>query len=362
VEYATWAPDTLPWRVGARPVVEIGALEGEEAYQFSQIGGVARLSDGRIVVANGGTQELRVFDPTGRHLRTTGRKGEGPGEFLAPGVLTVLPGDSVAVYDWNLQRMSVFDPAGTFVRSFALQHSAGVAFPIGRFAQGSWLLQPGFTFSPGGTGTTVVRDTSQLLVFGPDGAMRDSAGRWIGPDFYIQSEAQHASAVSLPFGRRTAVAVTGDRFYTGYTERYEIVRRDVGGAVDLVIRVRRADVPLAAADIDAHKARQLSDADAQWRPRLERLYQDIPFPATLPAFDDLQVDPEGNLWVLEAGRPADEQRRWAVFDPDGKLLGAIATPPAVSIREVGRDYLLGTWSDDLDVEHVRVYRLDRAAR
>ena len=359
VEYAAWAPDSLPWSVGAEPLVQIGALEGEDVYQFDQIGGVARLADGRIVVASSGTQDLRYFDPTGRHLRSVGRKGEGPGEFQSLGTLVVLPGDSVAVYDWNLQRVSFFDPSGTFVRSFLLQHSAGVAFPIGRFTDGVWLMQPGFVFSPGDPGATVVRDTSRLLVFAEDGTLPDSASRWIGPDFYLRSEGQHASATSLPFGRMTEVALSGVGYYEGYTDRYEIARRDRAGAADLLIRASRTVVPVTDADVAAHKAERLKSADSQFRPQLERLYQDIPFPSTMPAFSDLQVDAAGNLWVLEVRPPGDEQRLWTVFDTAGRMLGAIETPPGVSIREIGRDYLLGTWSDDLDVQYVRLYRLDR---
>jgi hypothetical protein len=358
-EYATWAPDSLPWSVSAQPMVEIGTLEGEDAYQFDRIGGVARLSDGRIVVANGGTQEVRYFDPTGRHLRSTGRKGEGPGEFQSPGTLVVLPGDSVAVYDWYLRRVSFLDPAGAFVRSFAFQHSAGVASPVGRFADGSWLMQPGFVFSPGGPGTTVVRDTSRLLVFGADGAPRDSASRWIGPDFYIRSEGQHASAASLPFGAMTHVAVWGDRYWEGYSDRYQLARRTRSGAADLLIRARRAPVPVTPADVAAHRAARMRGEDAQARPQIERLYQDIPFPATMPAFADLQTDPDGNLWVLEQAPTDDKRRWWTVFDSTGRMLGRVATPSAVAIGEIGRDYILGTWSDAMDVQYVRMFRLDR---
>ena len=44
-----------------------------------------KLSDGRIVVANGGSDELRIFDRSGTHVGTWGGQGEGPGEFTALG-------------------------------------------------------------------------------------------------------------------------------------------------------------------------------------------------------------------------------------------------------------------------------------
>jgi hypothetical protein len=361
VEYADWAPPSLAWEISEQPLLQIGALEGEEPYQFDEIGGVTKLSDGRIVAVNEGTQELRFFDPTGRHLLTAGRKGEGPGEFTGLGPLVRAAGDTLFAYDWNQRRISVFDPTGGFVRSVTLQFAEGSPAPAGRFANGSWLSLQGFVFAPGAPGTDVVRDTSSLLVFGPDGTVADSVGPYIGPDYYVRSEGQAAFASSLPFGRMTEVAVAGNRFYAGYTEHYEIVRRDATGNPDLVIRAARAPAPLTAALVEAHKAERLAEADDRWRPRLERLYQDIPFPETLPAFTDLQVDADGNLWVLDVSPPTDTRRVWTVFAPNGDMLGRLETPADVSVREIGHDYLLGTWSDDFDVPYVRLYRLERGA-
>jgi hypothetical protein len=71
------------------------------------------------------------------------------------------------------------------------------------------------------------------------------------------------------------------------------------------------------------------------------------------------ADPDGNLWVLAYTRPGDERRSWTVFAPEGRALGTVETPPGLRIMEIGADYVLGVWRDDLDVEHVRMYRLDR---
>ena len=64
---------------------------------------------------------------------------------------------------------------------------------------------------------------------------------------------------------------------------------------------------------------------------------------------------------MEASAPTDEPRRWSVFDREGRWLGSVETPAGLSVREIGEDYLLGTWKDDVGVEHVRVHRLDRSA-
>jgi hypothetical protein len=353
-------PDAAPlWTVAAEPRVDIGLLEGAEPYQLSQVGGAVRLSDGRIAVANGGSQELRFFDSIGTYLATAGRKGGGPGEFEQLGPVFALPGDTVAGFDWSLRRISLFDPAGQFVRSFTLDFPAGAPVPLGRLADGAWLCNRMFTFRPAGEGTQVVRDTTALLVFDSSGAFRDSIGRFAGPEWYVRSQGNAASASSLPFGTNTEVAVGGDGFYAGQTGRYEIVRYSAAGAPELIVRRAWTPQPVTSEDVSRLKAERLARADAGFRPNLERLFQDIPFPSTFPAFADLQVDPLGDVWVLESSRPGDTRHRWTVFAPFGSVLGVVETPAGLAVRQIGRDYVLGTWHDDLDVEHVRLYDLQR---
>jgi hypothetical protein len=84
------------WRSSPEPLVDVGLAEGDAAYQFGRVAGALRLDDGRIVVADGQANELRWFDAAGRHLKTAGRKGGGPGEFDGLHALLRLPGDSVA--------------------------------------------------------------------------------------------------------------------------------------------------------------------------------------------------------------------------------------------------------------------------
>ena len=85
----------------------------------------------------------------------------------------------------------------------------------------------------------------------------------------------------------------------------------------------------------------------------------MPYPDTYPAFAEVAADPDGNLWVLDYSRPGDPSRRWTVFSPGGRALGSVETPPDLRVLEIGRDYLLGVGQDELDVEHVKLYRLER---
>ncbi|MFO8174030.1 MAG: hypothetical protein R6T96_07070, partial [Longimicrobiales bacterium] len=53
------------WTVASRPLLRIGLMEGDPAYQFSVVVGAARLEDGTVVVADQGAQEVRFFEPSG---------------------------------------------------------------------------------------------------------------------------------------------------------------------------------------------------------------------------------------------------------------------------------------------------------
>jgi hypothetical protein len=70
---------------------------------------------------------------------------------------------------------------------------------------------------------------------------------------------------------------------------------------------------------------------------------------------------DGDLWVADYRRPSDTQPRWTVFDSTGQMLGAVAMPERFTPYDIGADYVLGTWRDELDVEHVQLYALEKAA-
>ena len=112
-------------------------------------------------------------------------------------------------------------------------------------------------------------------------------------------------------------------------------------------------------DIDRYIADRLDRARPERRQIYETMFEHMPFPATMPVYGEFRVDAEGNLWVGESRKPGDNQPRWKVFDPDGAYLGVVETPPRFQIFEVGSDYLLGRWHDDLDVAHVQMFELQK---
>lgn len=99
--------------VEAAPVVQIGVSDGAAELEFHRAISGRQLSDGRIVISNGGSGDLRWFAPDGVYLLAAGRAGQGPGEFRGTPTLFPWPGDSVAAFDPTLDRLSLFSGSGT---------------------------------------------------------------------------------------------------------------------------------------------------------------------------------------------------------------------------------------------------------
>ena len=112
----------LPWRIGPEPTVSIGERAGEEPYMLYFPTSFFKFPDGRIVVANRGTEEVRVFDSLGTHLATWGGEGDGPAEFGALADVAPWPGDSILAWDFGDYGVSIFDADGNYGRSFFLQN------------------------------------------------------------------------------------------------------------------------------------------------------------------------------------------------------------------------------------------------
>ena len=97
----------------------------------------------------------------------------------------------------------------------------------------------------------------------------------------------------------------------------------------------------------------------------QNLY-DRPRATTLPVLRSIHLDAEGNLWVEPDFLPGDPAPPWQVFRADGTWLGTVTMPPDLDrgfiayqapYLQIGPDFLLGIFTDEMGVEYVRMYGL-----
>lgn len=85
---------------------------------FDRPFGLARFSDGRILVAEMAADRVSVIAPGGSYISSFGSSGRGPGQLLGPQYLALDSAENVYVTDFGNARISVYNREGEFLFSF----------------------------------------------------------------------------------------------------------------------------------------------------------------------------------------------------------------------------------------------------
>lgn len=345
-----------PWRVVEHPTLSIGSAEGPEENQLYRVIDATRLEDGRIAIANLGSHEVRFYDADGRFRSASGGEGRGPGEFSSMGLLWIAR-DSLLVYDLNSgMRISVFTLDGEFVRSFVLDRTTDGRFvvPVDLFSNGRVLTLVARRDQEISSGLAL--DTALLLTYTPEGRLADTLGWFPEDERYLVKQVDIVASTRRPFGLAAQRAMWGERMYFGSSATYEIGLYAMDGTLERLIRAPLANPPVTAAERAEYERRQLENR-SRTAPIWREIQRQIELPDTKPAYGKLLVDAAGNLWVADYAREREQLNHWNVFDADGRWLGPVDTPAAMIVYEIGRDYVLGLWQDDLEIEYVRLHEL-----
>jgi hypothetical protein len=362
-----WVPGE-EWTVVAEPVVHIGVIDGREEYQFTTIAGVWRVPDGGFVVADVQSAEIRFFDAGGMFRGSFGSPGEGPDEFQRLVNAYAYRGDSIAVWDAR-RRLKVFDGDGRLGRSVPFSVTPPMPPPggprvgllvgglNGAFPDGTFLVYPGTTFTPG---EQIPREIS-FLRYSAEGDSLQSLGPFSGPEVMIWESSAGGVWLPSPFPRQVMSFPGRTGTFVGASEDFEVQRFRSDGVLDLLIRASHRSLTLTQAHRDIFEDRVRGrSADSASPQALARAIATVEFPETVPPYSQLLVDSEDHLWVRDykmSDTPGPEI--WSVFSAEGRLLGTLETPERLHVHQIGADFILGIWTDELDVSYVRVYTLER---
>jgi hypothetical protein len=337
------------------PLTLIGDVPSKPGHQLYRVRSVFRTPDGRVVVANGGSGQIRVFDSSGALMSEMGGSGGGPKEFGALVLVWPMAGDSVGAYDPIGNRVSAWDLDG--------HHGRTVAVPVprsplveGRFADGSLLV-----VSPPAPSRTA-------QAWDPYVGFADvfRVWHWQGRSEPLGRFSFAESLVATPPGserrvhtRPPAAAVgvfapRGDGFVHGFGDAWRLVIHDGRGVPrdTVVIDRERRRRPASAARrwLDA----ALEAAPESMRPQLRPYYARFPQPEFYPTFDRLVVAGSGDLWVRDHVAAVDSVARWTVLNASGRV-GTATLPRVFEPMQIGDDWLVGVDRTETDMELVVVY-------
>lgn len=374
VEHSAAYIAALPvWGVDGDPVLDLGGGD-HPAEEFTSIRGAIRFADGRILLAEGGSNELRLFGSDGAYLATWARQGQGPGEFSSVSSPMLQDGDTVVVTDLSARRTARFDPDGRFLDQFLhprgpdQESYVGLVRPWsdGRLLMESWRMAS----SPGSPIGPVFRDTLTLGWMTEGTTRFDTLAVLPGDEMFPTQVSEggelFATNAGLIFGRSTRLGHDGHRLFVGTNEANEIrlfvdgaIRRLIrnGTRLELVREPHRAEVRRRGEGQLAQSSMPEA-SKAEWRANFERTTR---FAEEFPYHDRLMIGTDGALWVEMWRRYEDEGRRFVIYDTTGRALARAEFPDRVRPLQVGPDFLVGMWRDPDDVPYLRVWRVRREA-
>ena len=350
----------IGWTVGEKPDLQLGTATDDGPEVFDGIGGlsggIAGLADGRIVVVDGTSGELRFFDSAGRFLNKAGGLGAGPGEFRVPKLVQHGSSDSLLIFDRRNRRFTLYSSDGQAYRDFPphpVPSELLVGTPRGASDSGIVVM----------TGLTSLNMT--------EGQHESTTGvRWITLDSIRDTIVAQYSipsyvttfdvpyGLTVPFNARPSVTIGRRGIFVSGGHAPDIREFDNSGRLVRIFRVIETPRPVTAEDLKTaieDQVRPFLIPHAQVR----AVYQRMNFPDTWPMFQAVQIDRGGWIWA-ELYRPVrNEASRWMIFDTAGVARGTVQLPAELEVHDIGVDYVLGRWRDSLRVEYVRRYRLDR---
>ena len=369
------------WGGNARlvPEVSIGELEGDLEYLFGNITSLAVASGGTIYVVDAQVPELRAFSPEGVFQAILGRPGEGPGEIKQPdGGLAVLSDGRVLVRDPGNARIQVYGPDGTSLDTWPIRGGFNSSSPF--FQTDADEVHTLILLDPG---ADVLDWKMGMVRIGPDGTPGDTL---VPPDVGYEAprlEARHeegddrsVSVNSVPFSAGEDWAIhPGGYFVHGLSTEYRIDLLKPTGPV----RIERDYEPVPVtrgekSEEEARTTRNMRFTEPGWR------WNGPPIPDVKPPFRDIFVGRDGRIWVqvhqaavevedpdYDPTDPDSVEDRWRepvafdVFREDGTYEGRVATDLGFGLYPTpvfGETHVWATTTDDLGVERVVRFRIE----
>jgi hypothetical protein len=356
------------WRLGDRPRLVIGTVTGDERYTFNEIRTVFRQRTGHFVIADDNAR-IRVYNAQGVFVRQIGGTGSGPGEFRDLQFVFPYRGDSIATADRGLDRISVFDSAGKFGRSFInpVRHvrkpgttpSQGCCQVAGAFADGSFVVElpedlPNLPGGPRSGLLTLIRLTA-------DATRTDTIGTFASERLtYDANVPNRIRTMHFTGSFRYAVLPNEVMGGNGEEARLTVVRANGQKLPDIRVVLERRRVTREMRQAFEENIREAFRKNPHMFHGGPETYLAGEYPEYLPAFGSVSDDGAGNFWLglpWVYGQP--ERSEYVNFTRTGAAQGRIAFPNRTYPVHFGRNDVIVIRLDEMDVQQVRVYALQR---
>jgi hypothetical protein len=326
---------------------------------------------------------LRVFDSTGRFVRTIGRSGDGPGEFKTITELGWL-GDTLWVSDMVNRRVTFFRPNGRVLGTMAeptevvIDSSSRSLIGLLRGGTAVVSIAP-LVAEPGDDNRSVnvgrpirmelqTRQGKSIRPLATYHSSRDVA------QLRFAGTALGGAALPQPFGDNPLVRLAPNGSEVVVLERktatagdsatFQLTRTDASGRQQSVLRFSYLPERVRRTHVDSvlrqYGTSLLLSAQKRGSRISEATFRDaarkaIIVPQYFPPVADFMVGADGTLWLQRNPR----RDLWMIVDRDGRIAGEVQVPPGVQLRYARGEQVWAVAYDEDDVPTLVRYRIDK---
>lgn len=339
-----------PLRWAVHEVLRLGgADEGPEAFFNVYPQSVQVDARGHLIVLDAGNHQVHEFDREGRHVRTLGREGGGPGEMELPSMLSLGPDGIVGVYDYTKRGVLRFAADGSPLETMRVNRPPR----YGAVLAGSGLLGVYSEFTMGADYETV------RLVYTEGADSVEIAALQVGDMKPVDFGCVSISGMSPLLQPDLVYAVAGDRVLINAGAEYVVRAHGLDGRVHTVITRDLPPVPATAelARLEVGDSMRIRIGTEVCSVPAEKVVEARGYASVVPAVRGIVAAPDGGFWVRRGvGR---DNPTIDVFAADGEYLGTLpeGTPFPAAFR--GPDEIVTVERDELDLPYVVVYRIER---
>lgn len=384
--------DTAPL-LTLQEVQRIGSVDDPDV-GFAAISDVDVDRDGNLYVFEMQQSHLRVYDPDGNHIRTIGRRGEGPGEFRTSPRFGII-GDTIWTYQTFPRLLTLFDRAGNVLLTSRFE---GVTVPLAGTMNGiaaPYIMRPDgnlvsdmtlFVRNPDAS-TIGANDTVAVprVLFDVHGAVIDTIGFTPRPPpesyepAFIEIGSQRYAVPRPPRDEPIDVTLQDSRLVisrnappTADVATFSITRLGFGGDTLLQRTFAYTPKPYSEAVLDTFAMRTLGAPNGivamiggvMARPEppddpagaRDVIRGRMNFPPHQPPVQQHFVGADGSLWLRREDTGA-ATHEWLLIGPDGDLRGVGRLPRSTRPAWASGESAWLIELDEFDVPWLVRYRI-----
>lgn len=199
-----------------------------------------------------------------------------------------------------------------------------------------------------------------VLAYSLTGEFLDSLVSTPGWQAY-NSPTRRLRNVPIPFAHSSSRAVGPGGVMVGLSERNEIRFYTFDGRLNGIIRnVAPAGPRVESEEVSKLITRAVETAPPGMSADLRALYEEMPIPERKPPFTRIYGWRDGSIWV-SISQGDQSSRQMLILDESDGRSAWLLLPSEFSPHEVGDESVLGIWTDELGVETIREYHVERGA-